>query len=85
MKNETLIKDALLDMSANSGASLEYATGIVAAYMALGMTFTQALKKIADFMPHEKGTRLTVPDAWRLALITYLKMRGINCSGTEIL
>lgn len=66
----TLIRNTLYSMHTSSGASDEYRKGILVGVMgvltALGMTYTDALKLCASYLP-DTGTRISpksVPQCW---------------------
>jgi hypothetical protein len=73
IKNPVMLKDALHNLDTRSGATNDYCTGmtvgIVAALMAVGMSYRDALAQVAINMPDEKyKPRYAVPESWQLDL-----------------
>jgi len=79
-QSETLLRVVLYHMDHRSGATNDYARGIVvgvvSTIMAAGMTFDEAIDTVAQFMPNTKMARLTVPDSWEGKLSACLLARG---------
>jgi len=71
MSNIVILKDALYNVCANSGASIDYGKGVVvgavSAIMASGSNFKDAIAKIAIAWPNERhNARLDcIPEPWR--------------------
>ena len=68
LQNPVLLRDALQNMAPDSGAPVQYVTGlivgVVATLMAMGMTWQQAIVKIADECPWN-ARRECVPPTWQ--------------------
>lgn len=84
---ETILRDALYNMDHHSGASEDYAkglvVGVVSTLMAEGFSFTEALDTVAQYMPNTKTTRLTVPPSWEYKLSTCLLSRNKMLDGKK--
>jgi hypothetical protein len=80
-RSEVMIKDALYNLDARSGASEDYCkgllVGVVSAWMAAGLSFQDAIDEVARLMPHAPGTRLACPEPWKDALAASLKELGV--------
>lgn len=78
--SEAMLRDALYHMDYRSGASEDYAkglvVGVVSTLMAEGFSFEEAIDTVAQYMPHTKTTRLTVPSVWKRRLSACLLARG---------
>ena len=78
-REEVNLKDALYNMDHKSGASEEYARGLVVGVVSMlmsSMTFDEAMDTVAEYMPNTKTTRLTVSDSWERKLSACLLARG---------
>jgi hypothetical protein len=71
VKNPVILKDALYNLNPTSGANGDYCkgmvVGVVAALMAMGFTFKDALRQVAENFPMY-GKRIdrksVIPEAW---------------------
>lgn len=66
-RNDTLLKDALYNTHRGSGASKDYAmglvVGIVSALMAMGYDYSESIKIVARLLP--RGYRIAaIPECW---------------------
>lgn len=81
--SEVMLRDALYNMDYHSGASEDYAkglvVGVVSTLMAEGFSFEEAIDTVAQYMPNTKTTRLTVPPSWAYKLSACLLARGKMC------
>jgi len=67
--NPIALKDALHNLAADSGANLDYCTGltvgVVSALMSVGFTFRDAIAQVGINSPDAKyNPRYAVPESW---------------------